>query len=82
MRDCLAYRRGGFKGHSTDMWNIIPHCLVRCIWTEHNSWSFEGIESLLLQLKFFFMDLFMMSWIKNIGNSSSSFLDFVVLCNF
>jgi hypothetical protein len=38
--------RGGFKGHQiVDVWNAIPLCLMWCIWKEHNSSSFEGVES-------------------------------------
>ena len=80
VKDLLVCWRGGFKGHQiTNMWNAIPLCLVWCIWNEHNSRSFEGIES-LLHLKFIFhRSLF--DWLKTIWDFSCSCLWFFDLCN-
>ena len=45
VKDLLACWRGAFKGHqSADVWNAIPQFLMRYIWEEQNSWSFEGVE--------------------------------------
>ena len=44
--------QAGLKDHpNLDIGNAIPLCLMCCIWKEHNSRFFEGMESLLLQLK-------------------------------
>ena len=80
IKDLLVCWRDGFKGHQiTNMWNTIPLCLVWCIWNEHNSRSFEGIES-LLHLKFIFhRSLF--DWLKIIWDFSCSCLWSFYLCN-
>ena len=77
VKDLLVCWRGDFKGHQiTNMWNAIPLCLVWCIWNEHNSRSFEGIES-LLHLKFIFhRSLF--DWLKTIWDFSCSCLWFFI----
>ena len=31
--------------HSFDIWNLIPLCLVWCIWRERNICTFEHVES-------------------------------------
>lgn len=64
---------GGFVGHqSMDVCNAIPLCLTWCIWKEHNSRSFEGMESLLLQQKSFFIRS-PYDWLKSIGVINGSF---------
>lgn len=80
VKDLLVCRRGGFKGHQiTNMWNAIPLCLMWCIWNEHNSRSFEGIES-LLHLKSIFL-ISLCDWLKIIWDFSCSCLWFFDLCN-
>ena len=75
IKDLLVCWRDGFKGHQiTNMWNTIPLCLVWCIWNEHNSRSFEGIES-LLHLKFIFHRS-LLDWLKIIWDFSCSCLWF------
>ena len=36
--------------HDSDIWNLIPVCLMWTIWMERNSWSFEDFEKFLVEL--------------------------------
>lgn len=74
---------GGFKVHqSVDVWNAILPWFMWCIWKELNLRSFERIESLLLQLKFFFLrslynwvpDMHGSTLIINLGQSHGSYM--------
>jgi|UniRef100_A0A2N9FF34 hypothetical protein len=45
---------GWFNGlgkHSSDIWNLIPHCLMWSLWDERNSRIFEENEQSLLHLQ-------------------------------
>ena len=55
---------------SADIWNTTRH--MWCIWKERNCWSFNGIESPLLHIKFFFLRL-LFDWFKYIGDCSCSY---------
>ena len=33
------------------LWRFVPHCLLWCIWQEHNARCFEGYEWSLLEIK-------------------------------
>ena len=64
--------QGKFGRHRhIDVWKLVPHCLIWCIWHEGNARSFEGCERSLLEIKSFFLHtLFEWRW---------SFLIFLVL---
>ena len=67
VKELLACWKSGFKGHqSVDVRNAIPLCLMWCIWKECYFKAFEGIESPVLQLKFYFLRL-LFDWLKSIG---------------
>ncbi len=45
---------GWFNGlgkHSSDIWNLVPHCLMWSLWNERNSRIFEDKEQSLLHLQ-------------------------------
>ena len=47
--------QGMFGRHrNTDLWRIVPHCLLWCIWRKRNARSFEGCERSMLEIKSFF----------------------------
>jgi len=51
----LASWKKRFAGHQKgDIWNVIPLCLMGTIWTEQNSWMFEGTERTMKNLKMIF----------------------------
>ena len=48
--------QGKFARHRhIDVWRLVPHCLIWCIWCERNARSFEGCEHSLLEIKSFFL---------------------------
>ena len=48
--------QGNFVRHRhIDVWRLMPHCLIWCIWRERNARSFEGCEHSLLEIKSFFL---------------------------
>ena len=48
--------QGKFARHRPiDVWRLVPHCLIWCIWRERNVRSFEGCERSLLEIKSFFL---------------------------
>jgi hypothetical protein len=45
---------GWFNGlgkHSSDIWNLVPHCLMWSVWHERNSRIFEDKEQSLLHMQ-------------------------------
>ena len=49
--------QGKFAWHRhIDVWRLVPHCLIWCIWCERNARSFEGCECSLLDIKSFFLN--------------------------
>ena len=48
--------QGRFRRHrNIDLWRIVPHCLLWCIWCERNARSFEGCERSMLEIKSLFL---------------------------
>ena len=48
--------QGKFVRHRhIDVWKLVPHCLIWCIWRERNARSFKGCERSLLETKSFFL---------------------------
>ena len=63
--------QGKFGWHrNVDVWRIVPHCLIWCIWSERNARNFEGCEHSLLEINYFFLHTMIGVW---------SFLIFLVL---
>ena len=47
--------QGKFGRHrNIELWRIVPHCLLWCIWCERNARRFEGCERSMLEFKSFF----------------------------
>ena len=65
--------QGKFVRHRhIDVWRLVPHCLIWCIWCERSARSFEGCERSLLEIKSFFLHTLSL-------NGVWSFLIFLVL---
>ena len=47
----------GFGKHSSDIWNLVPLCLMWSLWQERNSRIFEDKEKSLLHLQEYFVGL-------------------------
>ena len=78
---CLRLGKGSRHCH-IDVWRLVPHCLMWCIWRERNARSIEGCERSLLEIKSFFLHpLFEWSVICS-HFSSSSFPIFIDRCTF
>ena len=45
------------RHHHIDVWRLVPHYLMWCIWRERNARSFEGYERSLLEIKSFFLHI-------------------------
>ena len=53
--------QGKFAWHRRiDVWKLVPHCLIWCIWHERNARIFEVCERSLLQIKSFFLHTLLM----------------------
>jgi hypothetical protein len=64
-----------------EIWKIVPHCLMWCIWRERNLWTFEGKEVSSPDLQYLFYRL-LFDWIQVIGAFPfSSFQDFIDSCS-
>jgi hypothetical protein len=60
----------GLGHHSSDVWNLVPLCLMWTIWKERNSRTFEDVSSTDIQLRdCFASNLF--EWSKVSGYSIS-----------
>lgn len=59
--------------HSFDIWNLIPLCLVWCIWRKGNICTFKDVESSGDQLLALFVGT-SYDWSQNWGLTSSDFL--------
>ena len=81
--ELFACWQGRFGCHRNgDIWMVVPHCLMRCIWKERNSRCFEDNKRSMLDLKLLFFRT-LMDWFSVWRNHHfSSFLDFLDLCNF
>ncbi len=81
--DLLACWQGRFGQHrSAEIWKVIPHCLMWCLWWERNSRLFEDCERNILDLGLQFLmtlsDSRGVTWLF----SSHTFLKFLDLCTF
>ena len=75
--------QGKFVWHcNIDVWRLVPHCLIWCIWHERNVRSFEGCERSLLEIKSFFLHT-LFEWSVVCSHfSCSSFPTFLDRCTF
>ena len=78
----LLAGKGRFGHHRNgDLWRVVPHCLLWCIWKERNSRCFEDIERSILDIKLLFFRT-LLDWFSVWRNHPfSSILDFLDFCN-
>lgn len=63
----LACLQGRFcQHHSIDIWKVILHCLMWCIWRERNAMIFEWCESSVLDLKLLLL-ISLFEWMTALG---------------
>ena len=54
--DLFASWPGSFgKQCNIDLWRVVPHCLLWCLWRERNIRCFEGTERSFLEIKSLFL---------------------------
>uniref|UniRef100_A0A2N9GE37 Reverse transcriptase domain-containing protein n=1 Tax=Fagus sylvatica TaxID=28930 RepID=A0A2N9GE37_FAGSY len=74
---------GKFGRHDTiQVWKMIPHCLIWCLWREWNARHFEDSERSLPELKLFFFQT-LLEWV--VGSrvySIHSIAELIDLCTF
>ena len=75
--------QGRFAWHRhIDVWRLVPHCLIWCIWHERNARSLKGCERSLLEIKSFFLHT-LFEWSVVFSHfSCSSFPIFLDRCTF
>ena len=67
------------RHHNIDVWRLVPHCLIWCIWHERNAKRFEGCERSLLEIKSFFLHT-LFEWSVVFSHfPCSSFLFFLIV---
>jgi hypothetical protein len=65
-----------------NIWKMIPHCLMWCLWCERNTRTFNGEETSIPALKFRFIQT-LFEWLKASDLiSSESISDMLMLCYF
>ena len=60
----------GLGRHTSDVWNLVPLCLMWIVWKERNSRTFEDVSSMDNQLRDCFAST-LFEWSKVSGYSSS-----------
>ena len=75
--------QGSFSGHwSIDLWRVVPHCVLWCIWRERNSRCFEGKEQSISEFKSLLLHT-LLEWSSSFNLfPCSNFLEMLDLCNF
>ena len=78
----FACWQGRFGRHRNgDIWKVVPHCLMWCIWKERNSRCFEDNERSVPDLKLLFFRT-LLDWFSVWRHQPfSSILDLLDLCN-
>ena len=78
----FACWQGRFGHHRNgDIWTVVPHCLLWCIWKERNSRCFEDIEHSMPDTKLLFFRT-LLDWFSVWRNHPfSSILDLLDFCN-
>ena len=62
--------------HSSNIWNLVPLCLMWCIWKERNWWTFEDLDRSDDQL----LDFFTCSFLIGLGLGDSHLVN-LSLCS-
>ena len=69
--EMVAGWRNWFGKHYSEVWNLVPHCVMWSIWRERNSRTFEDLEHSVDQIiEFCMRSLF--DWAKAWGFTSST----------
>ena len=69
------------KQKAGDIWRLIPHCIMWCLWRERNARCFEDCEMPIQDLKNFVLNT-LWKWAAAQGLvSGSSLLDFIDTCS-
>ena len=83
VRDFLFSWRDWLGKHSSYIWNLVPLCLMWCIWRERNWWTFEDLNRSKDQLLALFSGS-LFDWARAWGLTSSDsislFLSSLLLC--
>ena len=75
--DLLFSWWNGLGKHASDIWNLIPLCLMWIVWLESNRWSFEDTSSSDSQLRDSFA-VMLFDWSRVRGFTSSlNVFDFI-----
>ena len=80
--DLFLRWQGSFSGHwSIDLWRVVPHCVLWCIWRERNSRCFEGKEQSISKFKSLLLHT-LIEWSSSFNLfPCSNFLEMLDLCN-
>ena len=62
----------GLGNHASDVWNMVPGCLMWVVWLERNRRSFKALERMLDQLQALSQNT-LFEWAKCWGYSNCSF---------
>ena len=81
--DLLSCWQGSFRREqNSEIWAVIPHCLMWCLWRERNSRIFEDGERSILDLRLQFLRT-LFDWMSASRLFSfHTFLDFLDHCHF
>ena len=66
-----------FGKHSSDVWTLVPLCLMWTVWWEHNRRTIEDLDS-FASFEFFASSLFEWSCVWSF-TSTTSIADFIVI---
>ena len=77
-----TWQRKFARHRHIDVWKLVPHCLIWCIWRERKVRSFEGCERSCWRFKSFFLHA-LFEWSVVFSHfSCSSFSIFLDRCSF
>jgi hypothetical protein len=70
------------RSEARNIWKMITHCIMWCLWCEQNARTFNGEETSIPTLKFIILQT-MFDWLKATNlTTSSSISDMLSLCSF
>ena len=79
MFDCWQGSLG--RHQNIVIWRVVPHCVLWCLWREHNARTFEGCETSVVKLKLQFYHL-LFDWMSVTGLFNfSNVLDLIDICS-
>ena len=85
MVDLLTCWNGNLgKSVAGRIWNMIPHCLMWCLWCERNARIFNEEEKSVLAIKFHVLQT-LLDWLKashqvSVSMSLSDMIDLCSIC--